>query len=353
MSILAGIGAALAPHLGTIVGSSIAGVAGLGSTAIGNFLRNKSTSSTNKTNMNIALLNAMQQQERFRYQKYLNNNQIQINAADAQKAGINPLAMNGSSLSSGSWSNIDAHQQATDYDMSGINQSAIAIGDMINQRGIANSNNQTSKEVAKGNNDTSVKIAEINAANAEKMNKDRLDSEEKIKEQEMLLDAERINQSNNSDYEQRLETYHRNRFEARTKSLELYRQLRSNLMDSKVQAKLNVALNKRKSESETGGAKAGENKYGTDYKRGSRRSWKESLKTLSKNVLSEIFGFSGEVEGQIEARASELGITFGEYLSGVAVNNNTDDFEAWFNKVYSSKAPTKRPDIKVNSRKDW
>lgn len=52
--------------------------------------------------------NFKRQDELFEYQKYLNNNATQIQAADAQKAGINPLAMTGGNLSSGSYSNVNS-----------------------------------------------------------------------------------------------------------------------------------------------------------------------------------------------------------------------------------------------------
>ena len=51
----------------------------------------------NKTNLDFA-------KEQFEYQKYLNKNQYKIHASDAQSAGINPIAMSGGSLATGSFS---------------------------------------------------------------------------------------------------------------------------------------------------------------------------------------------------------------------------------------------------------
>ena len=60
------------------------------------------------------------QVDQYNYQKYLNRNQTQIQSADAQKAGINPLAMSGGSLSSGSYSNVNSSATAPQFDMSGL-----------------------------------------------------------------------------------------------------------------------------------------------------------------------------------------------------------------------------------------
>lgn len=54
------------------------------------------------------------QREQFDYQQYLNENQQQIQASDAAKAGINPLAMHGNSLSSTSFSGSSSQRQQMD-----------------------------------------------------------------------------------------------------------------------------------------------------------------------------------------------------------------------------------------------
>lgn len=60
------------------------------------------------------------QREQFEYQKYLNQNQYQMMAQDAAKAGINPLAMSGGNVSSSSFSGSSAQG----------NQTPINVGDL-------------------------------------------------------------------------------------------------------------------------------------------------------------------------------------------------------------------------------
>lgn len=50
------------------------------------------------------------QKEGLEESKFMNRNQFQIQASDAQKAGINPLAMSGGSVQSASAQNVDAPQ---------------------------------------------------------------------------------------------------------------------------------------------------------------------------------------------------------------------------------------------------
>lgn len=97
------------------------------------------------------------QDKAFDYQKYLNNNQIQIQAADAQKAGINPLAMQGGTLSSGSYSNVSANQSATPQSPN------TAMGDSIGSIGNAILNGAINKSIADSYNSTSKDIANTNA----------------------------------------------------------------------------------------------------------------------------------------------------------------------------------------------
>ena len=63
------------------------------------------------------------EREKLDYQKYLNSNQYQIQASDSLKAGINPIAMSGGSLSSG---NASLNLQQSDY--SSIANAGAAIG---------------------------------------------------------------------------------------------------------------------------------------------------------------------------------------------------------------------------------
>lgn len=76
---------------------------------------------TNIFSAGVALYNGIQQnkwasrnyrlqQESLDETRFMNRNQFQIQASDAQKAGINPLAMSGGSVSSASAQNVDAPQ---------------------------------------------------------------------------------------------------------------------------------------------------------------------------------------------------------------------------------------------------
>ena len=141
----------------TLIGAGIAGLASLVST----FANSHSTDASNKSNLKFS-------KEQFEYQKYLNNNQYQIQASDAQKAGINPIALQGGSLSSGSFS---AGQQSTDY--SGIASAGGQIGSAI-------INSSVQKSISSKNNDTSVEIAKMQTSSQEQMQKEKLESEERI-----------------------------------------------------------------------------------------------------------------------------------------------------------------------------
>lgn len=76
---------------------------------------------TNLISAGVALYNGFQQnkwasrnyamqRDSLNETKFMNRNQFQIQASDAQKAGINPLAMSGGSVSSASAQNVEAPQ---------------------------------------------------------------------------------------------------------------------------------------------------------------------------------------------------------------------------------------------------
>lgn len=90
-----------------IIGSLITG-------AIDAIVTGVSTWYNNKKADERADKNEEFQREQFEYQQYLNENQQQIQASDAAKAGINPLAMNGNSLSSTSFSGSSSQRQPMD-----------------------------------------------------------------------------------------------------------------------------------------------------------------------------------------------------------------------------------------------
>lgn len=96
--------------------------------------------------------------EQFDYQKYLNENQYQIQAVDQAKAGINPIAANSGSLQtfSGNVSPDMADQRPNDYsDISAagaaIAQSITHVQDMRQQARLAREANETQRYVADTN----------------------------------------------------------------------------------------------------------------------------------------------------------------------------------------------------------
>lgn len=122
---------------------------------------------TNKMNKEINEKNFDFSKEQFQYQKYLNNNQFQIQSADAQKAGINPLAMTAGSLNGGSYSNA-SHPMESVYNGE--------LAPLIAQ--FANMKNQ--KDMSKEKNDSDEKIANLNAKNQKDIAILKILSDEKI-----------------------------------------------------------------------------------------------------------------------------------------------------------------------------
>lgn len=153
---------------------------------VGSIISNKHA---NDTNAEINQKNLDFQREQFNYQKYLNNNQTQIQAADAQAAGINPLAMNGGSLSGGSYSNASNPMKSVfEGDLGSL---YTELAKIKNQKSISDDRNATDEYIAELNADTSrtntiMKILsdEKIANNLNQSQKDllitRLISEEKI-----------------------------------------------------------------------------------------------------------------------------------------------------------------------------
>lgn len=129
--------------------SIISGIGAVGNT-IGSII---SRDRANKFNEKINEKNLDFSREQFQYQKYLNNNQFQIQSADAQKAGINPLAMTSGSLSGGNYSNA-SHPMESVYNGE--------LGPLIAQ--FASLSNQ--KQISDDKNKTDEKIASLNASNS-------------------------------------------------------------------------------------------------------------------------------------------------------------------------------------------
>lgn len=148
-------------------GSVISAVGTIGGTignAIGTVISNKQT---NKSNQKINEKNLDFAREQFQYQKYLNNNQFQIQSADAQKAGINPLAMTAGSLNGGSYSNA-SHPMESVYN--GELGSLVAeFANIANQKQMNKESNDTSKEIASLNADNSKDIAILKILSDEKI----------------------------------------------------------------------------------------------------------------------------------------------------------------------------------------
>lgn len=153
---------------------------------VGSIISNKNA---NDTNAEINEKNLAFQREQFNYQKYLNNNQTQIQAADAQKAGINPLAMSGGSLSSGSYSNASNPMKSVFE--GGLGSLYTELAKIKNQKSISDDRNKTDEYIAELNAQTSrdntilkilsdEKIANNLNENQKEMLIRRLASEEKI-----------------------------------------------------------------------------------------------------------------------------------------------------------------------------
>lgn len=91
---------------------------------------------------------------------YLNTHQQQISSADALKAGINPLAMNGSSMNSVGYDNVSQPTLDT-------SQLSDALSTLLNAQVSMKNNestNQVTKEINESNNQTALDIARMNNA---------------------------------------------------------------------------------------------------------------------------------------------------------------------------------------------
>lgn len=152
----------------TIIGSVIAG-----GVALYNGINSKITS-----NKNLSM-----QKKQLNYQKYLNNNQIQMQVADAQKAGINPIAMQGGSLSSGSYSNVDAPS----VDASGVLSVINSYMDNRTNKSISDATNETTKAV---NKDTLDANSGIRSAEEEKLRAEALEIQQRTSHEKDMHEQE-------------------------------------------------------------------------------------------------------------------------------------------------------------------
>ena len=127
-------------------GSIISGIGSVGS-AIGSTIGTIiSRDKTNKSNEKINEKNLDFSREQFQYQKYLNNNQFQIQSADAQKAGINPLAMTAGSLNGGSYSN-SSHPMESVYNGE-LGSLMAQFASIASQKQISDDKNKTDEKIA-------------------------------------------------------------------------------------------------------------------------------------------------------------------------------------------------------------
>lgn len=129
MGLLSSIGASLAHNVGSIVGSA--------GSLVGSILNYNLGRRQLSYQKSVDSQNFENQERQFQYQKYLNNNQIQIQSADALKAGINPMAMNSSSLSSANYSNVNSNSQSPQFDLGSLLQAGIAMDENKKARAIS------------------------------------------------------------------------------------------------------------------------------------------------------------------------------------------------------------------------
>lgn len=184
---------------------------------IGNLINYKSNKETNAANISaqkdINAQNLAFQREQFDYQKYLNENQYQMTASDMQKAGLNPMLMNGANLTSGSYQSNAQAPQANPYQLdvtslvSAINESA----NRRNQKDIASDSNQTSKDVANINASSQEEIARQNRKVQESIAQGRLKLDENIAKAESArkdavtrAEIERLRRGYDTNFGQRI-----------------------------------------------------------------------------------------------------------------------------------------------------
>lgn len=165
---------------------------------VGNVISQIANKFTNDKNYNF-------QQEQFRYQQYLNNNQFQIQSADARKAGINPLAMNGGTLSSGNYSNQSMPYSNPFEGTSSLISSVISntiqkkMNDNNNETSRSNTkdSNETQKEIAEDNNETQKEIAEINARSQETQTQMKINADSSNLTRQLIQDWDKHRQNMN------------------------------------------------------------------------------------------------------------------------------------------------------------
>lgn len=155
---------------------------------ISSIFNKNSQDTANSINKQYAEDNISIQQGQLDEQKFLNRNQIQLQAADAQKAGINPLAMNSSALSSGSYSSVNPNQTASQFDVSGVNNAISSVISELNS-------NRRNKDTLQNTSDNLDKQLESN------FNLEKLKMHNEIKLEKMRLEHESSLEKSRQEHE--------------------------------------------------------------------------------------------------------------------------------------------------------
>lgn len=146
-----------------IIAAGIAAAATVGA-GIANYLSNKKTNEENvAAQKEVNAQNLAFQEKQFQEQSFLNRNQHQITASDMQKAGLNPLTMNGVSLTSGNFNSTAQAPNVNPYmiDSSGISNIASAYMQSKTQKDINQDTLSAQKEMAAERNQTDLEIARL------------------------------------------------------------------------------------------------------------------------------------------------------------------------------------------------
>lgn len=178
------------PVIGTVAGAVLGGaVAAFGSWLTGK-KSNEAAEKLNKENLAF-------QKQQFAYQQFLNKNQFQMMSSDAQKAGINPIAMSGGNVQSSSFSGSSAEPDYSGYasslgqvGSSIINSSAnlyaqrkqIEADNLLQSKSI-----QSQEKIASDNNKSAEEIERIRQAGENQRNQAII-----AQQNEALKSAERI-----------------------------------------------------------------------------------------------------------------------------------------------------------------
>lgn len=294
----------------------------LGASVVGNIWNAYQGKKTSDRNYNI-------QKEQLEYQKYLNNNQIQMQVADAEKAGINPLAMNGTqSLQSGSYSNV----QQSSIDTSALSSIAQTIIQNKNAKEIAEEQARNQKEIAEIQQQTAIDVANINAETTKSEGQANRNAQKTIEDNKNALN--KLIARNNLEQKEaeslRNIGYNIDRFNA---------ELQESFNASETQYQNYVDNMKRDlwnayKEEQYGIATSGMYSALTEYIMDKGEAMGNSVTYW----IKELFGLNNDEEGRKGQKRSRL---------------SWEEYDTWFKKNIEpnlkSKAPTKTADIAQTS----